>query len=239
MLKPEERQDNFNPIEHGYTQAMAVCESRRCLGCAAGALQHLEKCADCLTCLRVCPYSVPVIGPEGNVVIRADQCQACGLCLTVCPNLAIEFRTPYIKEAEEAMEEVMAQLIASRNGKPLTLALCCGYGGFALKTFTEEYVKAKPPHIGVVRFPCISKIDTLHILKAFERGIDKVAVVGCSEDQDGDCPFQKTLFWAERRVDAATRLLKDIGLGENRLFLLTLSMDQVPRFGEHLERALA
>ena len=36
------------------------------LGCAAGAKQIVEKCVDCLACLRTCPYHVPVIDQEGG-----------------------------------------------------------------------------------------------------------------------------------------------------------------------------
>lgn len=239
MLKPEERRENFLPIEHGYTELMALCESKRCLGCAAGALQRVEDCADCLTCLRACPYGVPVVGPEGNVLIRGEQCQACGLCLTVCPNLAVEFRATYIREAEQALEEALDKLVASKNDKPLVLAICCGYGAYATEEFVDGYLRIKPSNVGVVRFPCISKVDVLHILRAFEVGVDGVVVAGCAEDEKNVCPFQKAALWAQRKVNLANALLNELGLGEGRVRLLTLDMDQVTRFGAHVEEAMA
>ncbi len=232
LLSPEERSSNFLPVEKGYTMAMAVWESRRCLGCAAGALRVVEKCADCLTCLRTCPYDVPVVGEEGGLLIRDHQCQACGLCLTVCPNLAIEFRAPYIAEAEEQLEPVVKKTLSSRNGSPAVVVLSCGLGAYALPEFN-------PSGVGVVKFPCISKIDTTYVLKAFELGADGVIVAGCAEDEKEDCPFQKTMYWAGQRIDRVKSIMKDVGLEEDRLALCSLSVEQVANFDQSISEIMA
>ena len=49
-----------------------------------------DKCVACLTCARICPYDVPVLGPEGVVVIDPMACQGCGSCASACPRKAIE-----------------------------------------------------------------------------------------------------------------------------------------------------
>jgi heterodisulfide reductase subunit A-like polyferredoxin len=49
-----------------------------------------DKCAACLTCVRVCPYEVPVIDPEAKKAkIEAAACQGCGVCVSECPVKAI------------------------------------------------------------------------------------------------------------------------------------------------------
>ncbi|MEZ5124618.1 MAG: FAD-dependent oxidoreductase [Thermoleophilia bacterium] len=49
-----------------------------------------DKCAACLTCVRVCPYEVPVIEPETKKAkIEAAACQGCGICVSECPVKAI------------------------------------------------------------------------------------------------------------------------------------------------------
>lgn len=51
-----------------------------------------EKCAACLTCVRVCPYSVPKIGPDMVAEIDAVQCHGCGTCVGECPAKAIQLQ---------------------------------------------------------------------------------------------------------------------------------------------------
>lgn len=51
-----------------------------------------EKCAACLTCVRVCPYRVPYINEDGVAVIEAARCQGCGICVGECPAKAIQLQ---------------------------------------------------------------------------------------------------------------------------------------------------
>ena len=49
-----------------------------------------DKCAACLTCVRICPYEVPVIDVETKKAkIEAAACQGCGICVSECPVKAI------------------------------------------------------------------------------------------------------------------------------------------------------
>jgi len=48
-----------------------------------------DKCAACLTCVRVCPYNVPVINQKGVAEIEAAMCHGCGICASECPGKAI------------------------------------------------------------------------------------------------------------------------------------------------------
>ena len=47
------------------------------------------RCARCLTCVRVCPYGVPVY-QGGEIFIDKLKCRGCGMCVAECPNRAIE-----------------------------------------------------------------------------------------------------------------------------------------------------
>jgi heterodisulfide reductase subunit A-like polyferredoxin len=51
-----------------------------------------EKCAACLTCVRVCPYNVPVINKDGVAEIEMAMCQGCGICASECPGKAIKLQ---------------------------------------------------------------------------------------------------------------------------------------------------
>jgi len=51
-----------------------------------------ERCAACLTCVRVCPFGVPFINDEGVAEINPALCQGCGTCASECPGKAIELQ---------------------------------------------------------------------------------------------------------------------------------------------------
>ena len=44
-----------------------------------------DNCAVCLTCVRACPYGVPVINEEHTAYINPALCQGCGICVAECP----------------------------------------------------------------------------------------------------------------------------------------------------------
>jgi heterodisulfide reductase subunit A-like polyferredoxin len=71
-----------------------------------------ERCAACLTCVRVCPYSVPVINVKGEAEIDLAKCKGCGSCVADCPARAIElmhFRDHQLQAKCQALIESIAQ----------------------------------------------------------------------------------------------------------------------------------
>jgi heterodisulfide reductase subunit A-like polyferredoxin len=59
---------------------------------AGGVVASVEeaRCAACLTCVRVCPFSVPQINERGVAEINPVQCMGCGSCAAECPGKAIQ-----------------------------------------------------------------------------------------------------------------------------------------------------
>ncbi|MFZ5450498.1 MAG: FAD-dependent oxidoreductase [Thermodesulfobacteriota bacterium] len=52
-----------------------------------------EKCAVCLTCVRACPFNVPVIDYQIDAAyIDPAKCQGCGVCVSECPGKAITMK---------------------------------------------------------------------------------------------------------------------------------------------------
>ncbi len=83
--------------------------------------------------------------------------------------------------------------------------------------------KIKDTSLQVNLLPCSSKIEVGHLLSTFEKGVDGVMVIGCSE---GECQFVDGCLIARGRVLYTKRLLNEIGLGENRIEFFTLSSDE-------------
>jgi F420-non-reducing hydrogenase iron-sulfur subunit len=61
---------------------------------------------------------------------------------------------------------------------------------------------------------CTGRLDPALIAKAFKSGLDGLVVVGC---YFGDCHYISGNYQAQARVNMTKRLLKHIGLNENRL----------------------
>jgi heterodisulfide reductase subunit A-like polyferredoxin len=52
-----------------------------------------DKCAVCLTCVRTCPFNVPVIDYSKDAAyIDPAKCQGCGVCVSECPGKAIQLK---------------------------------------------------------------------------------------------------------------------------------------------------
>ncbi|HHX87277.1 MAG TPA: hydrogenase iron-sulfur subunit, partial [Firmicutes bacterium] len=123
-------------------------------------------------------------------------------------------------------------LLLRRNGEPAVLAITCGYGAFASPEIAESKQAA------VVRYPCVSKLDSLHLLKAIAWGVDGIIVVSCSESQEMGCQYKESQFWVNRRISHAHNLLTELGLEAERLILTELPEPSVDSFNRVLEESV-
>ena len=76
------------------------------------------------------------------------------------------------------------------------------------------------PNAEVVRVMCSGRVDVQFVLKAFARGADGVLIGGC---HPGDCHYQEGNHKALRRYRLLKRLLKQMGIEEERLRLEWIS----------------
>ena len=117
--------------------------------------------------------------------------------------------------------------------EPLIVAFCCHYCAYTAADMAGSQRLCYPPNVKIVRVPCSGKVDTIHILKAFEKGADGVYVAGCL---DGDCHFKNGNVRAERRVTTTCKLLDEIGVGGERLEMVKMSAGMGDRFAEEAGR---
>lgn len=218
LVEAEKRVNNFDPVETGFSLVQALQESRRCMNCGSGAKQVLANCAHCLTCLRTCPYDVPTVNSDGVVELREEFCQSCGLCLSNCPARTINFKSPDITEGEESMEGAL--IGDNGNAKEETLlVITCSYIPFAMDWYNKEFFVNKPANIKIVKFPCTAKIDSLHMLKAFDNGASAVLIAGCTKDDKLVCRYYDTTAWTEKRIIRTRETLSAVGISPENLQL--------------------
>jgi coenzyme F420-reducing hydrogenase delta subunit len=117
--------------------------------------------------------------------------------------------------------------------EPVIVAFCCHYCAYTAADMAGSQRRCYPPNVKIVRVPCSGKVDTIHILKAFEKGADGVYVAGCL---DGDCHFKNGNIRAARRVASVKPLLDEIGIGGERLEMVKMSAGMGDRFADIAEQ---
>lgn len=124
--------------------------------------------------------------------------------------------------------------------EPVIVAFCCHYCAYTAADVAGSMRISYPPNVHIIKVPCSGKVDAIHIMKAFQKGADGVYVAGCLE---GDCHFKDGNIKASRRIAYLKRLLDEIGVGGERLEILTMSAGMGDRFAstateftEHIRR---
>ncbi|OGN98005.1 MAG: hypothetical protein A2Y89_04655 [Chloroflexi bacterium RBG_13_51_18] len=215
----EARAKDFETVELVYGWEQAINEARRCLRCGVGVeILFQDKCATCLTCLRVCPYHVPYLDVSGTIRIPADQCQACGICVAECPAKAIVLRKPFDRrQVTDELGHTIKSAAESKN-KPLIIGFCCQYGLYGTGTLARLWRGAKAG-VSIVPVLCVAKVEATHLLSAFKTGAEGVFVAGCGEQ----CARENTTYWVKQRVAKVRKVLGSIGLEPERLQVFALS----------------
>jgi F420-non-reducing hydrogenase iron-sulfur subunit len=79
------------------------------------------------------------------------------------------------------------------------------------------------PNARVIRVMCSGRVDPQFVLEAFTQGADGVLIGGC---HPGDCHYQEGNYNALRRFELLKRLLKDMGINEERFRLEWISASE-------------
>lgn len=114
-----------------------------------------------------------------------------------------------------------------KSFEPVIVAFCCHYCAYTAADMAGSMRRCYPSNVHILRVPCSGKVDAIHIMKAFQKGADGVYVAGCLE---GDCHFKDGNLKAARRVAYVKRLLDEIGVGGERLEMITMSAGMGERF---------
>jgi len=212
LVAADTRVRDFCEIERGFTEAEALAEAKRCLACTTGALADEEKCAGCLTCVRICPFGVATV--EQTAVMPQELCQACGLCAAECPAAAIALKRFGTNQMKEEMEGLFEGIEIREDLRPLIVSYCCLFEVTSRKLVRTEPSDAARTGVARVMVPCVARLSVVDILAPFELGADGVVIISCTE---GDCLYPTAEERLSARVQRAKGVLDEIGLGGERI----------------------
>ncbi len=184
---------------------------------------NTDLCIACANCVFYCPYNAARLEGQGKVSFDLALCRGCGLCVAMCPALALD-----LENWERERISALVSRLSSEVRPPGILVFRCQWAAFPSLDGGELLA----PNIGVIDLPCASRVDTGHILQAFQKGVDGVLVVACAED---DCKQEKASGKARHSVAKLRDRLGQIGL-EERLRFCTVSPRYPEQFGRELEQ---
>ncbi|MGD9319965.1 MAG: hydrogenase iron-sulfur subunit, partial [Desulfobacteraceae bacterium] len=113
--------------------------------------------------------------------------------------------------------------------KPVIVAFCCHYCAYTAADMAGSMRLPYPPNVKIIRVPCSGKVGAIHIMRALQKGADGVYVAGCLE---GDCHFKDGNVKAGNRVRYVKKLLEEIGIGGERVDMITMSAGMGERFAQ-------
>ncbi|MHC4479851.1 MAG: FAD-dependent oxidoreductase [Planctomycetota bacterium] len=212
VVAPEDRIRGFTETERGFSEAEALAEAKRCIACTTGALADEEKCAGCLTCVRVCPFGVATV--EKTAVMPQEECQACGLCAAQCPAAAIALKRFGTDQMQEVLQQRVAEEASGSGLRPLIVSFCCLFE-MTSRGFIRQ-AERELPQTGVVpvMVPCVARLSVADLLRPFEMGVEGVVVIGCSE---GACLYPTAEDRIAGCVERVRDVLSEIGLEQERI----------------------
>lgn len=107
------------------------------------------------------------------------------------------------------------------------VAFCCEHSAYAAADLAAKQGLCYGENLRIIPVPCAGRMDTIHILKAFEKGAVGVLVLGCEE---GACHHITGNIRAEERVESCAMLLKGVGMDSRRVGIFNLSPNAAHKF---------
>jgi len=208
-IPAEERKRNFKQFELGYDEAGAIREAWRCLSCTAGAAVDDAKCESCLTCLRICPFGVPVV--DDTAVMCSEMCQACGLCAVECPAAAISIKRFSVGDIAGRI----AHLMLGAAEQVTCLEIACAQDAQTREELQDRVQKMDGQVVATVPVTCAALADEVAMMKPFELGAHSVVVRVCST-----CRFSGADDRLAKRVGRTKDILDAVGIGGDKLSLV-------------------
>jgi F420-non-reducing hydrogenase iron-sulfur subunit len=106
------------------------------------------------------------------------------------------------------------------NYEPKIVAFFCNWCTYLAADLAGTSRMKYAPNTRVIRVMCSGRVDPQFVLEAFAKGADGVLIGGC---HPGDCHYQEGNYKALRRYYLLKRMLREMGIEEERFRLEWIS----------------
>jgi F420-non-reducing hydrogenase iron-sulfur subunit len=125
-------------------------------------------------------------------------------------------------------------LMETKLFEPKIVAFVCNWCTYIGADLAGTRRITMASNVRIVRLPCVGRVDTLFILKAFERGADGVIVAGC---HPADCHYASGNYHARRRFAVFRDLMEFTGLDPQRITFSWVSASEGGKWAEVVNNA--
>jgi len=110
--------------------------------------------------------------------------------------------------------------------EPRIVAFFCNWCTYLAVDLAGTSRMKYAPNVRVVRLMCSGRVDPQFVLDAFAHGADGVFIGGC---HPGDCHYQEGNYKTLKRYRLLKRVLKEMGIEEDRFRLEWISAAEADR----------
>ncbi len=113
--------------------------------------------------------------------------------------------------------------------EPKIIAFLCNWCSYAGADLAGTSRIQYAPNVRVIRVMCSGRVDPTFVIKALRAGADGVLIGGC---HFGDCHYIEGNYKAARRVALLKKMLGQLGIEEERVWLEWISAAEGSRFAQ-------
>lgn len=113
--------------------------------------------------------------------------------------------------------------------EPKIVAFLCNWCSYAGADLAGTSRIQYAPNVRVIRVMCSGRVDPTFVIKALRAGADGVLIGGC---HFGDCHYIEGNYKAARRVALLKKMLGQLGIEEERVWLEWISAAEGSRFAQ-------
>jgi F420-non-reducing hydrogenase iron-sulfur subunit len=110
--------------------------------------------------------------------------------------------------------------------QPRIVAFFCNWCTYTAADLAGVSRVKYAPNVRVIRVMCSGRVDPQFVLHAFAQGADGVLIGGC---HPGDCHYLEGNYKALRRFHLLQRMLRDMGIEEDRFRLEWISASEIAK----------
>lgn len=122
---------------------------------------------------------------------------------------------------------------SSHSFKPVIVGFLCNWCSYRAADLAGTSRMGYPATLRDIRIMCTGRLDPTFVLRALERGADGVLIMGC---HPGQCHYQEGNYKAIRRFALLKRVLRQLGVEDQRVQLHWASAAQGVLFAQTVDK---